>query len=154
MAELVQAVPEMTSQMARMVLPARGSVGRKLELQADTLAAKLAEKLLSDYRMLHLPDNLSAHVLEEMKQDPEVAETIEEMKQADILLLGVGNALEMAERRRLDAGICGQLQRDGAVAEACGYRTPIILMQKGILFMKRVLLALTSMRFKMLNASL
>ena len=103
MAELVQAVPEMTSQMARMVLPARGSVGRKLELQADTLAAKLAEKLLSDYRMLHLPDNLSAHVLEEMKQDPEVAETIEEMKQADILLLGVGNALEMAERRRLDA---------------------------------------------------
>lgn len=121
MAELVQAVPEMTSRMARMVLPARGSVGRKLELQADTLAAKLAEKLLSDYRMLHLPDNLSAHVLEEMKQDPEVAETIEEMKQADILLLGVGNALEMAERRRLDAGICGQLQRDGAVAEACGY---------------------------------
>lgn len=84
MAELVQAVPEMTSRMARMVLPARGSVGRKLELQADTLAAKLAEKLLSDYRMLHLPDNLSAHVLEEMKQDPEVAETIEEIGRAHV----------------------------------------------------------------------
>lgn len=121
MAALVQAVPEMTVPMARMVLPARGSVGRKLELQADTLAATLAEKLLSDYRMLHLPDNLSAHVLEEMKEDPEVAETIEEMKQADILLLGVGNAMEMAERRRLDEAIRRQLQEKRAVAEACGY---------------------------------
>lgn len=121
MAELVQAMPEMAAPMARMVLPARGSVGRRLELQADTLAAKLAEKLLSDYRMLHLPDNLSAHVLEEMKEDPEIAETIEEMQQADILLLGVGNALEMAERRRLDANARSLLEQGKAVAEACGY---------------------------------
>ena len=92
-----------------------------MELQADTLAAQLAEKLRSDYRMLHLPDNLSPHVLGEMKEDPEVAETIDEMKQANILLLGVGNAMEMAEKRRLEQSIRRQLKKDHAVAEACGY---------------------------------
>ena len=100
MAELVQAASEASSPMAKMVLPARGSIGRRLELQADTLAAKLADKLQADYRLLHLPDNLSLHVLDEMKKDPDIAETINEMEQANILLLGVGNALEMAEKRR------------------------------------------------------
>ncbi|MBQ7758366.1 sugar-binding transcriptional regulator [Anaerotignum sp.] len=121
MAELVQAVPEGLDNKAKMVLPARGSIGRRLELQADTLAAKLAEKLQADYRLLHLPDNLSPHVLEEMKKDPDIAETIGEMEQANILLLGVGNALEMAEKRHLDENIRKQLEKDNAVAEACGY---------------------------------
>ena len=54
MAALVEAMPYTAVQKAEMVLPARGSIGRKLELQADTLAAKLAEKAGADYRMLHL----------------------------------------------------------------------------------------------------
>ena len=121
MAELVQAASEASLPMAKMVLPARGSIGRRLELQADTLAAKLADKLQADYRLLHLPDNLSLHVLDEMKKDSDIAETINEMEQANILLLGVGNALEMAEKRRLDENIRKQLEKDHAVAEACGY---------------------------------
>lgn len=121
MAELVQAAAEALVPMAKMVLPARGSIGRRLELQADTLAANLADKLKADYRLLHLPDNLSAHVLEEMKKDPDVAETIAEMNRADILLIGVGNALEMAEKRHLDEKIRTYLQEKQAVAEACGY---------------------------------
>ena len=121
MAELVQAAPEVITPMAKMVLPARGSIGRRLELQADTLAANLAGKLKSDYRLLHLPDNLSSHVLEEMKKDPDVAETIDEMSRADILLIGVGNALEMAEKRHLDEKIRTYLHQQHAVAEACGY---------------------------------
>ena len=100
MAELVQAAPESAVPMAKMVLPARGSIGRRLELQADTLAAR---------------------VLEEMKKDPDISETIAEMEQANILLLGVGNALELAEKRRLDEAVRKQLEKDNAVAEACGY---------------------------------
>lgn len=121
MAELVEAVPFMSIPKAEMILPARGSIGRKLELQADTLAAKMAEKLDADYRMLHLPDNLSSKVLEEMKAEPEIAETITEMKRANILLLGVGNAMDMAEKRRLDEETCSLLREKSAVAEACGY---------------------------------
>ena len=109
------------SAMAELVQAARGSIGRRLELQADTLAARLAEKLQADYRLLHLPDNLSPRVLEEMKKDPDISETIAEMEQANILLLGVGNALELAEKRRLDEAVRKQLEKDNAVAEACGY---------------------------------
>lgn len=121
MAALVEAMPDAAAHHAEMVLPARGSVGRKLELQADTLAAKLAEKIGAEYRMLHLPDNLSPIILNEMKKEPEIAETIEELKRVDILLLGVGDAMEMAEKRRLDAATCQMLRENQAVAEACGY---------------------------------
>ena len=71
--------------------------------------------------MLHLPDNLSPRVLEEMKKDPDISETIAEMEQANILLLGVGNALELAEKRRLDEAVRKQLEKDNSVAEAWGY---------------------------------
>ena len=121
MAELVQAMPQSAEPMARMVVPARGSIGRRLELQADTLAARLAEKLHAEYRMLQLPDHLSNHVLDEMKKDAEIRETIEEMERANILLLGVGNALEMAEKRHLGEAVCEKLKQEQAVAEACGH---------------------------------
>lgn len=121
MEDMVLAAPEMSKQTAKMIVPARGSIGRRMELQADTLAVQLAEKLQADYRLLHLPDNLSETALEEMKKQPEIYETIQEMEKANILLLGVGNALDMAEKRRLDKEIKTYLAENDAVAEACGY---------------------------------
>jgi len=121
MEDLVLAAPEMSKPMAKMVVPARGSIGRRMELQADTLAVQLAEKLQAEYRLLHLPDNLSETALEEMKKQPEILETIQEMDRANILLLGVGNALDMAEKRRLDEEIMANLVKQDAIAEACGY---------------------------------
>lgn len=120
MADLVQAAPEVAKPVARMIVPARGSIGRKMELQADTLAVELATKLQAEYRLLHLPDNLSETALEEMKKQPEIYETVEVMEQVNVLLLGVGNGLEMAEKRRLDQGVRDLLAREKVVAEACG----------------------------------
>jgi len=121
MEDLVQATPFTTKSVAKMVLPARGSIGRKMELQADTLAVRLAERIHADYRLLHLPDNLSETALEEMKKQPEIHDTIVAMQKANILLLGVGNALEMADKRRLDKDVQEFLAKEDAVAEACGY---------------------------------
>lgn len=102
---VVEAVPEMGAPIGKMVVPARGSIGRKMELQADTLAVRLAEKLQGEYRLLHVPDNLSETALEEMKKQPDIAETLEEIEKANILLLGVGNGLEMAKKRYLDEDV-------------------------------------------------
>ncbi len=121
MEDLVLAAPEMPKPTAKTIVPARGSIGRRMELQADTLAVKLAEKLQAEYRLLHLPDNLSDTALEEMKKQPEILETIQEMDKANVLLLGVGNALDMAEKRRLDEDVKKYLAEQSAVAEACGY---------------------------------
>ena len=60
-------------------------------------------------------------MLEEMQKDPEMADTIEEMDQAYILMLGVGNDFERAEKRHLDEAIRKQLAHDHAVAKGCGY---------------------------------
>lgn len=121
MQDLVLAAPETARRVAKMVVPARGSVGRKMELQADTLAVELSTKFQSEYRLLHIPDSLSETALEEMKKQPEIAETIQEMEKTNILLLGVGVALEMAEKRRVSEELVSTLQEKGAIAEACGY---------------------------------
>ncbi len=121
LAAFVEAMPHFSGKKAELVVPARGSIGRKNEVQADTLAVKLAEKLGADYRLLHLPDTLSQKALDEMKQDPEIKDTIEEMHQAKTLIFGVGNGLEMAEKRHVDEQTYLKLKQQQVVAEACGY---------------------------------
>lgn len=121
LADVVAAMPFASSKKAELVVPARGSLGGKLEQQADTLAAGLAEKLGAKYRLLYLPDQMSKSVLKELKQEPTIQETIQGMQEADVLLFGVGNALEMAEKRQVDDAVYHILVEKGAVAELLGY---------------------------------
>lgn len=118
---LVDSIPDFSSKRAKIVVPARGGVGHKIEQQADTLASRLAKKLGSEYMLLNIPDNLGEIALNEIKNEPNVQDALEEMEQANILLFGIGNALEMAEKRRLSDAIYDFLMRNGAIAEAFGY---------------------------------
>ncbi len=121
LANMVEVMPFSNTKRAELVLPARGSIGGILEQQADTLAAGLAEKLGAHYKLLQLPDHMSQKAFEEMKQEPLIQETITEIKQADVLILGVGNALEMARKRQVDSKVYEFLLKKGAVAEMLGY---------------------------------
>ena len=119
MAELVQAAPESAVPMAKLVLPAwehRAQIGAAGGYPCGKTGGKAA-----DYRLLHLPDDLSPRVLEEMKKGLDISKPLRKWSTANILLLGVGNALELAEKRRLDEAVRKQLEKDNAVAEACGY---------------------------------
>ena len=121
LANMVESMPFFHTKKAELVLPARGSIGGILEQQADTLAAGLAEKLGARYKLLQLPDHMSQKAFEEMKQEPLIQETITQIKQADVLILGVGNALEMAQKRQVDSAVYEFLLKKGAVAEMLGY---------------------------------
>ena len=121
LATMVGAMPFSSNKRAELVVPARGSIGGILEQQADTLAAKLAEKLSASYKLLQLPDHMSQKAFEEMKQEPFVQETLKEIRQADVLILGVGNALKMAKKRQVDSCVYEFLLKKGAVAEMLGY---------------------------------
>ena len=121
LADMVEAMPFSSSKKAQLVLPARGSIGGKLEQQADTLAAGLAERLGASYKLLQLPDHMSEKAFDEMKQEPFVQETIKEIRQADVLILGIGNALEMAKKRQVETQVYEILLKKGAVAEMLGY---------------------------------
>ena len=121
MAKMVEAVGQFQTPKAALVVAARGSVGGKMELQADTLAVSLAKKLQAQYRLLHIPDNLGKKALEQMKNEPNIYAAIEEMHRSDTLIFGVGNAMVMAKKRRLSNAIIEFLERKQVVAEAFGY---------------------------------
>lgn len=104
-----------------MIVPARGSLGNNIETQANTLVELLAKKLDSQYKLLNLPDNLSAKAIESVSKDPNIKKVIEEIRKATIIVFGIGNAEKMAYRRDLNKRVLQILNRNKAVAEALGY---------------------------------
>ena len=103
-----------------MVVPARGGLGRTLEIQANTLAEEIAGKLGGHYRLIHLPDTMDAAAMQEMLKLPEVRETMELLERADVILHGIGTASEMMKQRRQPHEIQSKLIQEGAKGESFG----------------------------------
>lgn len=103
------------------VVPARGGMGEDLSKQAGSIAAKIAAKLNANHRLLHLPDSLGAKAAAVVAEEPEIREVLEVVRSASILLLGIGAAQAMAQRRNLRSDQLVLLERVGAVGETFGY---------------------------------
>ncbi|MGL5150495.1 MAG: sugar-binding transcriptional regulator [Clostridium sp.] len=117
---VVEEFPKVNNISNVLVLPARGGMGRKVETQANTLAATLAKKLNGSYRMLHIPENLSLELLDTLSKEQAIKEVIENIHKADIMLYGIGNAIEMANKRGVSEEHIERLQNLGAIGEAFG----------------------------------
>lgn len=118
--EVVDNFPKINNIHDVMVVPARGGMGKKVETQANTLAAKLAEKINGNYKMLHVPENLGEEILETLIQQKEIKDVVETIHNADILIYGIGRADIMARKRGLDEVQLERLMDLGAVGEAFG----------------------------------
>lgn len=118
---LVDNFPKTASDSNMLVVPARGGMGRDVELQANTLTASLANKLKASYRLLHVPDKISNDALNMMLKEKEVNEIVEDIRKANILIYGIGSAHNMALRRGLSDEMIEKLNKLGAVGEAFGY---------------------------------
>lgn len=115
----IKSTPDKESNM--MIVPARGSLGNDIETQANTLVELMAKKLNCQYRLLNLPDNLSEKAIESVYKDPSIKKIIKDIKRANIIVFGIGNAKKMAYRRDLNKKILKTLDEKKAVAEALGY---------------------------------
>jgi len=104
-----------------LVIPARGGLGKDVETQSNTIAAKLAKKLEGSYRLLHVPDSIDKKTLEAMLALKEVKEVIQIFDKMNVLLFGIGRADVMASRRRLSQEQIDLLLNKGAVGEAFGH---------------------------------
>ncbi|WP_284643429.1 sugar-binding transcriptional regulator [Paenibacillus silviterrae] len=102
-------------------VPARGGLGESVELQANTIASTMAKKTGARYRLLHVPDHLGEEAYQTLMQDNTILEIIQFIRKARIVIHGIGDALVMARRRKVDEATKESLQRDGALAEAFGY---------------------------------
>lgn len=119
--ELVHSMPKLPKLSNVLVVPARGGMERVVETQANTVTANLAEKLCSNYKLLHVPDAIRRETLEIILNEPGVRDTIESIRKANLLIYGIGRADEMSKRRGLDDAEISELVDKGAVAEAFGY---------------------------------
>ena len=107
---------------ATTVVPARGGLGERVEYQANTVAAVLAQKLGGRYRLLHTPDGVAQETLEFiLARDAHARETVRMIRQADILLSGIGEAQAMSVRWGLGQETAGYIDNLGAVGETLGH---------------------------------
>jgi len=121
MAQVADEMPKIKSKDNVLVLPARGGLGKDVETQANSIAAKLAKKLDGNYRLLHAPDSIEKETLEVLLKLEDVKETLELIRKMDILVFGIGRADVMAERRKLSNESINCIMDKGAVSEAFGH---------------------------------
>lgn len=103
------------------LLPARGGLSEELEIQANTIAANLAEKLGASYKLLHIPDNLDEQELSILKNNKMINEVLDDIQKINLLVFGIGNAKDMATRRKADKNVFKKIIEERLIAEAFGY---------------------------------
>ncbi|MGL4990177.1 MAG: sugar-binding transcriptional regulator [Sarcina sp.] len=118
--EMIDNFPKMQNIHDVLVVPARGGMGKKVETQANTLAANLSEKLKGNYKMLHIPENVSSEILQSLYQQSDIKEVINYIKSANILIYGIGRADKMVIKRGMSESLQKELLDNGAVGEAFG----------------------------------
>jgi len=121
LAEVADHLPPHPDGRNLLVVPARGGLGEDVEIQANSVAARMAQRLGGRYRLLHVPDDLSEETTNIIAGDPKVKQVLEVIKSARIVLHGIGTAEDMARRRGLPPEVVARLTQAGAVGETLGY---------------------------------
>lgn len=117
--KMVEAMPKKQYEYRNVtVIPARGSVGKRAEFQANTVAVELAKRLGANYELLTIPDNLSSQSINLIKNEPQIQRVLQSIAQTDIIIFGIGNAMKMANRRKEPKEVLDRLIEKEAVAEA------------------------------------
>lgn len=102
-------------------VPARGGLGENVEYQANQIVANCAKKVGAQYRMLHVSDFLGSNAYQSLKNDPYISEMLTLIRSAQVVVHGIGRAVEMAIRRNAPQDVLKILEQGEAVGEAFGY---------------------------------
>lgn len=121
MAEVAQHLTSTTPLKGSWFVPARGGLGESVELQANTIASTMAKKTGGNYRLLHVPDHLGEEAYQSLMQDSQIKDVVEAVRSCRIVVHGIGDAMVMARRRKVDDDTKRSLAGEGALAEAFGY---------------------------------
>ncbi|WP_127583155.1 sugar-binding transcriptional regulator [Paenibacillus koleovorans] len=121
LAEIAEFMTVSSALKGSLFVPARGGLGESVELQANTIASTMAKKTGGQYRLLHVPDHLGEEAYQTLMQDSTIRELVDIIRHARIVVHGIGDAMVMARRRKVDPQTIEGLQQEGALAEAFGY---------------------------------
>ncbi|HET7522056.1 MAG TPA: sugar-binding domain-containing protein [Bacillales bacterium] len=117
-AEMMRPVP---GERKVLFVPARGGLGERVENQANTICAQMAARAEGDYRLLHVPDQLSDDAYQSLITEPGVKDVLRLIRDAGIVVHGIGEAITMARRRKSPPELMEKIEQERAVAEAFGY---------------------------------
>lgn len=121
---LARAARQMNYQLSTgrdlMFVPARGGVGETVDIQANSVAAAMAESTGGSYKVLYIPENVSSETYAPLLKEPAVKEVLQLIDNSSVVIHSVGEALVMARRRNMDESIQNMLRDKHAVAEAFG----------------------------------
>lgn len=120
MKEVVDNFPMTNGYDNILILPARGGMGKNVETQANTLAANLSKRLSGNYKMLHIPDSLSDKAISAMMNEEYISDIVGSIKNADILIYGIGKAESMCRKRGMSEEKTQEIMSKGAEGEAFG----------------------------------
>ncbi|QGU00358.1 hypothetical protein SYNTR_1764 [Candidatus Syntrophocurvum alkaliphilum] len=121
LAEMAEAVDSSIDGTGAMIVPARGGLGEDMEQQASVIAAKIAKTIGAQYKLLHIPDYLEENTAEILKKDANISKLIKNIKFSNILIHGIGPAIDMAKRRGLSELEINFLKKQKALAESLRY---------------------------------
>lgn len=121
MAAVADVMPVLNKENNYLFVPARGGIGEKVENQANTIASEMARKTNGDYRLLYVPDPLSESAYQTIINEPSINEILQQIKGANVVLHGIGDAMTMAKRRKTAEAITAKLKTNKAMSEAFGY---------------------------------
>ncbi|MGF7186567.1 central glycolytic genes regulator [Desulfitispora alkaliphila] len=102
------------------VVPSRGGNQDDIDIQANTIASRIAKKLNAQFIPLYLPEIVTKSAERILLEDVGISKTMNIIKRADVLLHGIGIAEVMARKRNTATGLMLQLKEKEAVGEAVG----------------------------------
>lgn len=101
-------------------VPSRGGLGSSINIQSNSVGSLMAQQTDSSYTPLFMPENLTKETSQMLLNDPAIKSIIEMSKQANCLLLSIGTANVMAERREISKEQLTIIEDGHAVGEAFG----------------------------------
>ena len=101
-------------------VPTRGGFSGAYDIQSNTIGGIMAQQTHSRYVPLFAPENISPETSDVLLQDPSIHRAIELSKKADSLLISVGTAEIMAERRDINDRQKQFIEDESAVGEVFG----------------------------------
>ncbi|MDO5690144.1 MAG: sugar-binding domain-containing protein [Tissierellia bacterium] len=117
---IVDGMPSDTEKKNVIVVPARGSLGKKYEYQSNAIVEIFAEKIHADYFTINFPDQMDAEWIQTSELSEDIQKYNDLIENIDVLVFGIGRADTMAGRRGLRPSTLSILEKNGAVAEAFG----------------------------------
>ncbi|MGX7112569.1 sugar-binding transcriptional regulator [Gemella cuniculi] len=103
------------------ITPIRGGLSVvNTEYQANDIATKMANNSKNNYQLLHAPDNIGKKALDELVKEPVVRNALDVIDKTSIIIHSIGNAFEMAFRRRSSKEVLEVLEEKDAVSESFG----------------------------------